>query len=144
VTPFLIDDLKRDEGCRLKAYQDTEGYWTIGYGHAHVEPGTKWTQEKALVQLAKDVERATDLLDRNAAWWRTLNDARQDVMVNMCFNMGWGNGSTGLSSFHHTLGHIQAGDWGAAALGLLSSQWAGQVKDRANRLAEQMRTGVRA
>jgi lysozyme len=25
--------LKQFEGCRLDAYQDTAGVWTIGYGH---------------------------------------------------------------------------------------------------------------
>ncbi len=142
-TPFLIDDLKRDEGCRLAAYEDTVGVWTIGYGHAHVEPGTIWTQDQCDAALAQDVAHAEGLLDANAPWWRSLTDARQDVMVNLCFNMGWGDGSHGLSSFKHTLSFIQEGDFPAAALGLLASKWAGQVGERANRLAEQMRTGIR-
>ncbi len=143
MTPFLIDDIKRDEGCRLKAYQDTLGIWTCGYGHAHVLPGTVWTEDQALAALASDINKAETALDRNAKWWRTLNDARQDVMVNLCFNMGWGDGAHGLSSFHHTLGYIHEGDFTAASVGLLASKWAGQVGDRAHRLAEQMRTGVR-
>ena len=28
-----IDLLKFFEGCELKAYQDSVGVWTIGYGH---------------------------------------------------------------------------------------------------------------
>ena len=47
VDPILISDLKRDEGLRLTAYKDTVGVWTVGYGHAHVAPGTVWTQEQA-------------------------------------------------------------------------------------------------
>lgn len=27
------EQLKIDEGCRLTAYQDAVGVWTIGYGH---------------------------------------------------------------------------------------------------------------
>ena len=28
-----IELIKQFEGCRLKAYQDSVGVWTIGYGH---------------------------------------------------------------------------------------------------------------
>jgi lysozyme len=143
-TPFLLDDLKRDEGCVLTAYQDTLGIWTVGYGHAHVAPGTVWTQAQADAALAQDVTRAEGDLDAHAPWWRDLNDPRQDVMANLCFNMGWGNGVSGLSSFKNTLKFIQAGDYEDAAKGLLASKWATQVKSRATRLAGQMRTGVRA
>jgi lysozyme len=54
--------------------------------------------------LAEDVAKAEALFDAHAPWWRSLNDARQDVMVNLCFNMGWGDGSHGLSSFRNTHG----------------------------------------
>jgi lysozyme len=142
-TPFLADDLKHDEGCKLVAYQDTLGIWTIGVGHAHVAEGTEWTQDQCDAQLATDIAHAEALLDANAAWWRTLTDPRQDVMVNLCFNMGWGDGTKGLSSFKNTLRSIETGDYDAAANGLLASRWATQVHGRATRLAAQMRTGVR-
>ena len=32
-SPQGIDFLVRHEGCRLQAYQDTRGIWTIGVGH---------------------------------------------------------------------------------------------------------------
>jgi lysozyme len=143
MTPHLADDLRRDEGCLLKAYQDTLGIWTIGVGHAHVAPGTVWTQAQADGALKRDIRHAAGLLDANVPWWRELNDARQDVLANLCFNMGWGDGSHGLSSFHNTLAAIRAGQFDHAAAGLLTSKWAGQVHGRATRLAEQMRSGVR-
>lgn len=142
-TAFLADDLKRDEGCKLKAYKDTLDIWTVGVGHAHVAPGTVWTQAQADEQLALDILSAEVELDRHIPWWRQLSDERQDVMVNLCFNMGWGDGSRGLSSFHNTLRLIDVGDFEGAASGLLHSQWATQVHDRSTRLAEQLRTGVR-
>lgn len=143
MTPFLPDDLKHDEGCRLHAYQDTRGIWTIGVGHAHVAPDTVWTQEQADAQLNLDILGAEVDLDRSVPWWRDLNDARQDVMVNLCFNMGWGDGRHGLSSFGHTLEVIRLELYSAAAEGLLASKWAGQVHGRATRLAQQLKTGVR-
>lgn len=142
-TPHLIEDLKRDEGCRLHAYADSLGIFTIGYGHAHVAPGTVWTQAQADAWLRRDIKRAAGLLDANIPWWHELNDARQDVVVNLCFNMGWGDGQHGLSSFYNTLAAIRAGDYERAADGMLASKWASQVHARANRLAEQMRSGVR-
>lgn len=142
-TAHLIEDLKRDEGCRLHAYVDSVGVITIGYGHAHVAPGTIWTQAQADAWLKRDIKRAAGLLDANIPWWRELNDARQDVLVNMAFNLGWGDGKHGLSSFHNTLAAIRAGDYERAADGMLASKWATQVHARANRLAKQMRSGVR-
>jgi hypothetical protein len=44
--------------------------------------------------LAEDVATAEALLTANAPWWQNLNDPRQDVMVNLCFDMGWGDGTT--------------------------------------------------
>lgn len=139
MTPFLADDIKRDEGCKLTAYQDTQGIWTVGVGHAHVAPGTVWTQEQADEQLNLDILGAEVDLDRNAPWWRLLSDPRQDVLVNMCFNMGWSR----LSGFHNMLAAVSIGDYVSAANEMLDSVWATQVHERANRLAEQMHSGVR-
>lgn len=140
MTPHLAEDIERDEGRVLIAYKDSLGIYTVGVGHAHVAPGTVWSAEKAAQVLQEDISTAIKALDRNASWWRMLNDARQDVMVNLAFNMGWG----GLSTFKNTLAAIKAGNFEQAASGLLDSKWATQVHGRATRLAEQMRTGVRA
>ena len=44
----LIALIKRFEGCRLVAYQDIVGVWTIGWGETlGVRPGMVWTQEQA-------------------------------------------------------------------------------------------------
>jgi lysozyme len=142
-TEFLAQDLKHDEGCKTAAYRDTLGIWTVGVGHAHVPQGTVWTEQQCDEQLAKDIAMAEAALDAHAPWWRELNDPRQDVMANLCFNMGWGNGSSGLSSFKNTLRLIETGDYADAAKGLLASKWAKQVHGRAARLASQIQTGVR-
>ena len=139
MTPQLFDDLKRDEGFRLHAYQDTRDVWTIGYGHAHVAPGTIWTQAQADAQLNIDVARAVAGLDHVLPWWRTLDDVRQDVMAQLSFNMGM----AALSEFKNTLAAIKAGNWNLASGGMLASKWAGQVGARATRLAAMMRTGAR-
>ncbi len=140
MTPYLSADIERDEGCKLTAYKDTLGIWTIGVGHAHVEPGTVWTQAQADDQLGKDIAAVCHGLDEDLPWWRSLDDARQDVLVNMAFNMG----VNGLLTFRQALASIQVGDYARGAQAMLASRWAGQVGDRAKRLADQMRTGARA
>jgi lysozyme len=144
-TPYLLGDLKRDEGLRFAAYHDTEGVCTIGYGHTgrEVIPGLVWNQDHCDAALVTDVERAMAECDKHVPWWRDQTPERQDVMVMLMFNMGWGDGTRRLSSFHHTLEFWRTGDYEAAADGLLRSHWAEQVKSRATRLAEQLRTGVR-
>ncbi len=154
MTPRLLEDLKADEGLRLAAYPDPAtgaAPWTIGYGHTgpEVHPGLTWTEEQATSALHADVERAVAGLDADLPWWRTLDDVRQDVMAELCFNMGVGHPAQdgrpghGLRAFVQTLNAIRAGRYAAAAEGLLASHWARQVGARAQRLAALMRTGAR-
>lgn len=138
-TPNLIDDLKRDEGCVLRAYRDTVGVWTIGYGHAYVQPGTIWTQAQADDVLRQDVQRTIQALDRSLPWWRTLNDVRQDAVANMAFNLG----INGLLGFRNTLRYLREGNYDRAASNMLQSKWARQVGNRARRISEMIRKGER-
>lgn len=136
--PILIADLKRDEGLRLKAYQDTVGVWTIGYGHAHVAPGTVWTEAQAEAALIDDVASHNAELAKALPWVAGLDPVRRRVLQNMAYNLG----VQGLLGFRNTLEYVRQGDYGRAADGMLASKWAGQVKGRATRLAQQMRTGA--
>lgn len=145
-TPYLAADLIRDEGEVDVAYQDSLGIWTDGVGHAHVLPGTVITHAQAMTQLSMDQAVAVALCDHHIPWWRNLNDARQDVLANMMFNMGWltPDGQHGLGTFVNTLATIQAGNYAAGARMMLASRWAKQVGKRADRLAAQMQFGFRA
>lgn len=150
MTPQGMAQLKLDEGLRLKAYPDplTHGApWTIGYGHTgrDVAPGVVWSQQHAEDVLLLDVKSHELLLDSGIPWWRQLDEARQDVLSNMVFNMGWDNPRTpaheGLSGFAHTLALIDRCDYKGAAAGMLASAWARQVGPRAVRLAKLMEEG---
>lgn len=143
-TPFLVNDLMRDEGLRLRAYPDPVSGgapWTIGYGHTgpDARQGAAWTQGEATEALIEDIAIAQSELDEALAWWRTLDDVRQDVMVEMAFNLGIG----GLRRFHRMLGYVQSGAWAQASANMLLSAWAGEVGARATRLAAMMRSGSR-
>ena len=144
-TPLLVDDLMHDEGLRLAAYPDPQSGgdpWTIGYGHtgADVTAGTVWTRSEAADTLIEDIAIAQSELDEKLPWWRTLDDVRQDVMVEMAFNLG----VDGLLGFQRTLAAIEVARWATASADMLLSAWAGEVGDRAARLATMMRNGARA
>lgn len=134
----LIAQLKIDEGCRLIAYKDTVGVWTVGYGHAHVAPGTVWTQAKAEAQLIEDVAEHNAKLVKAIPWVANLDPVRRRVLFNMAFNLG----IAGLLGFKNTLEYVRTGQYDEAATNMLASKWAHQVGQRAGRLAKQMRTGA--
>jgi len=148
-TPYLAADIGRDEGLRLHAYPDPDtgaAPWTIGYGctGADVRPGLAWTKAQADEALTQRIDQLQRQLDSLLPWWREVNDARQDVLVNMAYNLG----VRGLLSFHTFLAAAQAGRNAAAADDLLitdgrPTRWARQVHSRASRLAQQWRNGVR-
>ena len=136
----LLAELRAEEGCRLKAYQDREGSWTIGWGHTGpgVRQGLSWTQAQADAQLKADAALAESECARAFDFWLRLDDARQGVLIDMAFNLGL----NGLSKFTHMLSAIQQGDYEAAATSLLASEpWRSQVGSRAERLAARMRSG---
>lgn len=140
MTPFLTQDIRRDEGIKLSAYLDSVGLWTIGVGRmidAKAHGGI--TLEEADYLLSNDLKKVEAGLDAKLPWWRNLCDERQDVLVNMAFNLG----IDGLLGFTNTLAQIKAGDYLGASKNMVNSKWATQVGGRAARLADQMRRGVR-
>ena len=141
-TPYLPADIIRDEGLVLRAYPDSRGTWTIGVGHTgwSIRRGVVWTKAEAMTQLAIDIGGLVKNLDEHLTWWRKLVDPRQDVLVNMGFNLG----IDGLLAFHHTLDAAEEGAYAMAAADmLLSEPWHSQVGKRCERLATQMRLGIR-
>jgi lysozyme len=135
---LLQTELKRDEGLRLKAYLCTAGKLTIGHGHTScVNLGDVCTAAQAAAWLDQDIDIAAAGLDRALPWWRKLSDGRQRSLINMCFNIGL----TRLLGFKRMLYALQVGNYEGAAIEALNSKWAGQVGDRATRIADLLREG---
>ena len=88
----LVQALKKMEGCRLTAYQDTAGVWTIGYGHtAGVKKGDRCTQYQAEQYLREDLAK----FEAAASKVRNVNtQGRFDAVVDFCYNCGIGNFSS--------------------------------------------------
>lgn len=90
------------------------------------------------VQLRHDIEKATEGAQRvYGEGWESLDEVRQEVLIQMVFQMG----ATGLSLFKSTLAYIKAGHYTAASQAMLNSKWAKQTPKRAQRLAKVMAEG---
>lgn len=127
---LVVDERK----CPL-IYEDSVGKITGGVGRNLSDKPFK--ENEIQLMLDNDINDAETDLDRNAPWWRSLTDARQNVLANMCFNMGWSK----LSGFRLMLAAAKSGDYDKAATEMLDSTWAKQVHGRADRLAALMRKG---
>lgn len=134
-----VDQIKRHEGLVLHAYKDSLGYLTIGYGRLVDKAKHGGISEaEAEYLLQNDVSSVLSVLHRNITFFDSLCIPRQAVLLNMAFQMG----ITGLLKFKKTLSLIEMGDFDGAADNMLKSLWAKQTPNRANEMAEQMRTGA--
>src|SRR5690554_6416363 len=81
--------IQQFEGLRLKAYRDSAGVPTIGYGSTRgVRMGDEITEAQAIELLAADVDRHADGV-RRAVNVR-LNQNQFDSLVSLVFNIGIG------------------------------------------------------
>lgn len=82
--------LKSFESCELKAYQDTGGVWTIGWGHTRgVKEGMTCTQQQADAWLVQDLEVAEHDVDLMVLVG--LKPWQFDALVDWTFNLGGSN-----------------------------------------------------
>jgi lysozyme len=134
--PRLLADLQKAEGCRLVAYRDTRGFWTIGYGHL-LDQSIDWaghtiTQDTADQLLALDVDEKTTDAQTLPEWSQLDTPCRQNAVIELVFNMGLHTWTT----FKLTRAAIQAQDWQAAHDNLLIGPWQSEVGPaRSQRLA---------
>lgn len=135
----VLQDLRRHEGVRLKVYKDTEGIWTNGVGHTgpDVFEGMKdITPEVAEGWLLEDTLKAVRLARSIFASYDSLDQVRKSVLINMAFNLG-----NRLRTFKKMIAAVEAKDFNYAALEMLNSKWAVQVKGRSKELAARMSSG---
>lgn len=150
-----VKSIQLHEGLRLKPYLCTAGKCTIGYGRNLDDVGFyedekaiekrflltgTISQEEAEQLLFKDIDVAIDgLTGPKFQWFWALDSNRFAAIVDMVFNLG----ITRFMKFKNTIKALETGDYDTAAVEMLDSKWAKQVKIRARRLAFVIRTGRR-
>ena len=136
INKYLIEQLKRHEDLRLMPYMDTTGHISIGYGRNLTDNGISLNMAEAM--LAEDLNIAIKELFKTRPLVSELNLARQNVLINMAFNLGMPK----LMKFHKMWKALAVENFDEAAVQMLDSLWAKQVGYRAEELAHQMKTGV--
>lgn len=82
-----VQFIKDREGLRLRAYQDSAGVWTIGYGHTKgVRKGDTIDQNTATLYLLQDLRNAEDAVNELVQVPLTQNQF--DALVSFTFNLG--------------------------------------------------------
>ena len=134
--------VKRHEGIRKQAYEDSVGKWTIGVGHL-IGNGSSPGEYAGKTLTNKEVD---DLFEEDFAHhvkiaektpgWNLANDSGKAAMIDLAFNMGawwhkWKDASKALTE----------GNFDAAADALIDSKWYTQVGDRAKEIVAMMRGG---
>jgi GH24 family phage-related lysozyme (muramidase) len=80
---------EQSEGCKLKAYSDVVGVWTIGYGHTKgVKQGDSCTQAQAEAWLREDIQDCVKAINRGLKV--KVSQGQFDALVDFAFNLGFG------------------------------------------------------
>jgi GH24 family phage-related lysozyme (muramidase) len=141
VTDFdrLEKALRLDEGFRPEPYKDTKGLWTIGIGRC-LETNPLTVEE--LVRLLNQKEIRIEITEAGAEWlawramrdaahlcentfsfWPDLNEARQNALVSMVYQMGLKS----VCGFRRMILAIEKaihdGDWGPVYDHGSDSEW---------------------
>ncbi|EDD7982969.1 glycoside hydrolase family protein [Salmonella enterica subsp. enterica serovar Kottbus] len=116
--------LKREEGCKLTAYTDSRGVWTIGTGHTGRVDGVAVGKNMTITQ-----DTADRLLRDDLSWVERcitervtvpLNQNQYDALCSLIFNIG-ANAFTGS----RVRRYLNAGNYTAAADAFLKWSRAG-------------------
>lgn len=129
----LKKQLIRHEGVRKKPYRCTAGKLTIGVGRNIEDNGLR--DDEIDLMLDNDIAECKKLLQANIKGWLAFHQERQNVLINMCFNLGLPR----LLKFKKMLKAMEEFNWNKAAVEMLDSRWAVQVGSRAIELADIMR-----
>lgn len=159
----LSDQVRKDEAFMASPYQDTEKLWTFAEGRCletHpltgeewkylldrqllcvvISPvGSDWLKIQELLAIERQLTR--DYSD----FWSKLNDARQNALIEMAYQMG----VVKEEAFHDMITAIRAaiivdqitlGNWDLVERAGLASRWAQQTPNRARLIMRQLATG---
>lgn len=152
----FLDKLIEHEGMVCQVYQDSLGIDTIGIGRNLRDRGISKeeleymdiphidlvyrdgiTEADARYLAMNDIKIVEQELVAVHPCVENLDAVRQLILMDMAFNMGVPR----LCKFKKMWYAIHELNFDAASLEMLDSRWAKQVKGRATKLSEAMRTG---
>ena len=84
----LTEMLRKHEGVRDKVYLCSAGYETIGVGRNISEDGLGLSDDEIDYLLSNDIKRVREELTEEYYWFAGLDEARQDAMIDISFNLG--------------------------------------------------------
>lgn len=128
----LRQQIKSDEGLRLKPYKCSSGKLTIGYGY-NLENGIPQHFADMLFDLSlqtatRDAVSIISDCNIRPSW------QLRDILIQMCFQLG----KTGVLKFKKMLTALEKGDYKTASKEMLNSDWHKQTPARCERLANAM------
>lgn len=127
--------LDKEEGVRPMVYKDTLGNLTAGVGRNL--SAVPFSPDEIALMKANDINRAIAFLDAHVAWWRTLNEPRQSVLLDMTFTL-----ESKILGFKNMLADLARKDYALSASEILNSTYARQVGARAVYLSTVMKNGT--
>lgn len=143
----LKDQLRFEEGLRLKKYKCKAGHWTIGIGR-NLDKNPYFEGMKIPGIITEDLAEAIFDYDIGATigalrqrWPRIdeFDKARRDAFINMAFQLG----VNGFMGFERMRAAALSRNWPLAHKEALNSLWntPAQTPERAKRVAGQILTG---
>ena len=127
----LINSVKENEGYRSSVYKDSLGIDTIGYGFAIKD--LELDEDICEEILKRKLERLIDRVQKKWGWIINLPQEAQEVMYEMCYQMG----VSGVSKFKKTLLFLESHEYRMAAKEMLDSKWArSDSPQRAKRMSD--------
>jgi lysozyme len=88
---LAMELVRRFEGCRLRAYRDVAGVWTIGWGEtAGVRAGMTWTQAQADAILRRRVAHFMLGVLRRCPALHAAGPERLAACTSLAYNIGLG------------------------------------------------------
>jgi lysozyme len=134
--------IKKFEGCRLEAYQDVVGVWTIGYGDTmNVRPATRITQQQAEDRLTNRLAREFEPGVLDALQGAPATQPQFDAMVSLSWNIGIGAfAKSSVARFHRDGDYATAADafllWNKAGGNVISGLVRRREEERSLYLSE--------
>lgn len=132
----LKKQLETDELRSKKIYVDTVGKVSGGIGRNLTDRG--FSEDEIDLMYANDIKIAEKDARALVPGFDRLDDVRQEVLVNMAFNLGYSR----LAGFKKFLAAVNSSRFDEAAAEMQDSAWFRQVGQRAVRLRDAMRTGA--